>query len=109
MQATSLLQGGAVSPDICQYRGGQTKSHNVRHRIQLYSNFGGCFGHARNASVKHVKEERPTNCLGSVVQVAGGLQQISSCTAANKLKSAYAGHHGVEAHTDIGGSKNGGY
>jgi hypothetical protein len=108
VQATSLLKSGTVSPHIGQYRGGETKGHNVGHGIQLDAYLGRRFGHARDAPIKHVKEKGPTNRLGSVVEVARGQQQITRCTCPNKLKSPYAGHHGVEAHPDIGGGENGG-
>src|SRR6185503_16273231 len=66
VKSTSLLQCCAITPHVCQDCRRQAEGDDICDGIELYANLGGSFCHARDAAIEHVKQKRPTDCLGSV-------------------------------------------
>src|SRR5215213_2343222 len=92
MKLAAFGESCSITPNVSEHGGCEPKRNDVSDRIELNTDLGCCLSESRNATVKHVKQERPADRDGSAVEVSSCSDEIGS-RAAEQLKAAQRRHH----------------
>src|SRR5437764_8900455 len=96
------------SPSPCEQSRRNAEGDNVGKRIELAAKIAGGFGHARDAAIEAVKENREPNSLSGIIKMPGLLNRNRDLHRVRNRVSDRAMNHlqdGVVAQQHIRGSE----